>query len=427
MPPEEAQFSGLEWVQKMVGLEPRWTVEPDLDALKQTVASVQPSLATELQVAFFAQGAFNKLYQVQAGKTTLVMRLSLPVYPHYKTLSEVATISWVQRQTTLPVPKVVSHQATRDNPVGFEWIIMTKLPGKHLADSWRSLAWPAKRRIVSQFADSSAHLFRNQLAGIGNLYLQPASDDEGANYRLGRIVSMQFFWGDHIHQDVCRGPFRSSKDWMAARLSLNEHDCYSTLEKYQDREDLDSNNEDDLEDATRTLQIINRLRLLMGSVLGEGGEIEEPTMIFHDDLSRHNILVDDSGALTGVVDWECVSALPLWKACYYPAFLQGYPRSTEPDQGKYQRGADGELSELYWEHLLEYELTMLRREFLDEMKQLEPEWIKVFESSQTKLDLDIAVQNCDNEFLARRINEWINDLTAGSQCLRSLRSRIDED
>ncbi len=139
-PPEDTQLTGLEWVQKTFGLEPRWTVEPELDALKQAIASAQPPAATEPEVAFLTQGAFNKLYQVQAGEKTLVMRLSLPVCPHYKTLSEVATMSWVQSQTTLPVPEVVSHQATHDNPVGFEWILITMLPGTHLADSWRSLA-----------------------------------------------------------------------------------------------------------------------------------------------------------------------------------------------------------------------------------------------------------------------------------------------
>ena len=44
----------------------------------------------------------------------------------------------------------------------------------------------------------------------------------------------------------------------------------------------------------------------------------ELSMLFHDDLSQQNILVDDNGILAGVVDSECVSALPLWRACYYP-------------------------------------------------------------------------------------------------------------
>lgn len=42
-------------------------------------------------------------------------------------------------------------------------------------------------------------------------------------------------------------------------------------------------------------------------------------------------------------------------------------------------------------------------------------------------DFDIAVQNCDNETVARPVRAWIVDLTAGVDSPRSLRDRIDED
>jgi hypothetical protein len=87
----------------------------------------------------------------------------------------------------------------------------------------------------------------------------------------------------------------------------------------------------------------------------------EPSMFYHDDLYLHNILVDDSGTLTGVVDWECVSALPLWKACCYPDFLEGPIRNKRPDQARYKYESDGQPSELYWEHLMEFERTELRQ------------------------------------------------------------------
>lgn len=65
----------------------------------------------------------------------------------------------------------------------------------------------------------------------------------------------------------------------------------------------------------------------------------EPSMIFHHDLSRHNILVDNSGELTGVLDWECVSA---WKAYSYPSFLEEQPRRSEPVPESYEPEEDGE-------------------------------------------------------------------------------------
>ncbi|KAK9237465.1 hypothetical protein V1525DRAFT_432822 [Lipomyces kononenkoae] len=39
---------------------------------------------------------------------------------------------------------------------------------------------------------------------------------------------------------------------------------------------------------------------------------------------------------------------------------------------------------------------------IDEMKRLEPVWVEVFNTSQVQRDFDIAVQNCDNEHVARK-------------------------
>jgi hypothetical protein len=59
---------------------------------------------------------------------------------------------------------------------------------------------------------------------------------------------------------------------------------------------------------------------------------------------------------------------------------------------------------------MEYELTKLRRYFLDEMRRLEPKWIEVFDSATARRDFHIAVQNCDNGFLATHITEWLDDV-----------------
>lgn len=144
-------------------------------------------------------------------------------------------------------------------------------------------------------------------------------------------------------------------------------------------------------------------------------------MLFHDDLNQHNILVDDRGVLTGVVDWECLSALPLWRACDYPSFLEGTPRNKEPHQKEYQEtaDADGEPNNLYWEHLMEYEMTQLRQYLLDEMLRLEPRWIEIFNESTARRDSYTAVQNCDDEFLARPILNGLMILFVGKALSRA--------
>lgn len=107
-----------------------------------------------------------------------------------------------------------------------------------------------------------------------------------------------------------------------------------------------------------------------------------------------NILCDSDGKITGIIDWECISALPLWIACSLPEFLTGRDRNEEPKRDHYAPDNNSEeedtsrptredevldnegVSSLYWEHLLEYELTTLRSLFLEEMGNLAPWWIE---------------------------------------------------
>jgi hypothetical protein len=95
----------------------------DREAIKQTVQSTIP-LPGLCTVKFLAQGAFNKLYIVRAGGEEVVIRVTLPVDPKWKTLSAVATLKWVRTMTHLPVPRVLAYEAGRTNPIGFEYIIM---------------------------------------------------------------------------------------------------------------------------------------------------------------------------------------------------------------------------------------------------------------------------------------------------------------
>ncbi|CAI7656662.1 unnamed protein product [Penicillium viridicatum] len=225
-------------------------------------------------------------------------------------------VEYVLIQTVPPNPQGYHSPTFRDNPIGFEWILMTKLPGKPFGEIYQSLSFDVKARLVRELAASSACLFRNRLCGIGNIYgessvvenstsseqisrsrepvdpknkipvLAKESDSdgdsistrksseapfnlpgkgssEGASPDVGRVVSMHFFfWDSHIHQDVYRGPFRSNKDWITARLLSNENDCHSALDKHSTG-DLDSDDEAEVEDATRTLQIIDNLKSLV--------------------------------------------------------------------------------------------------------------------------------------------------------------------
>lgn len=416
----KADFQGLEWTSTIFSLDPTWSLEPDPKAISELVKSLG---ITDATISFLAQGGFNKVYTVTSpGNEDLILRLALPVDPRFKTLSEVASMEWMRHNISAPVPRVVRYGESRANIVGFEWILMAKLPGKHLGDVWRIISYAAKEALVRRIAGIWAELFRRPMSGIGNIY--SASSKKEDPPKVGRIVSMQFFWGKHIHQDVPRGPFASSREWMLTRLALYEHECHASLKRHEgeERDGMDSDDEDELESAERTLDIVTRLKPLVDRIFPVDQLGEEQSVLFHHDLSNHNVFIDDNGALTGLLDWECVSAVPRWKACDFPSFLEGKPRELKPKQSSYVV-IDGEACDLYWEHVLEYEPTNLRRVFLDEMARLEPEWMEIFNASQMQRDLDYAVLYCDSEFSARDIRYWSDDVMAGRNNMLSLEDR----
>lgn len=227
MPPFKHHFDGLVWDDTIFGAEPRWATDPSLEKVKSEVQRLWPSKTIIMK--FYAGGAFNKLYSVDISPPDnalppLILRASLPVDPRHKTLSEVATLQWVVDKISVPVPRVIKYDCSRDNDIGFEWVLMTKLAGSTLKSAWKQLDLSVKSHVVRQIAAYTASLFQHQLSGIGNIFPEYQHETNVAP-APGRIVSMPFFWSRRIHYDVDRGPFPSSYAWIETSLTLYEKDC----------------------------------------------------------------------------------------------------------------------------------------------------------------------------------------------------------
>ncbi|CAG7918139.1 unnamed protein product [Penicillium olsonii] len=457
---------GLQWEEGLFGFEPHWSVEPDIEDIKATIQEYYPSSTVEVE--FLAQGAFNKVYNATVDGKELIMRLSLPIDPHFKVLSEVATMNFVRRVTKLPVPEVIKFDSSAENRIGFEWILMTKMPGKPFGDVWLSLSFEAKAKLVRQLAEAASDLFEHQFEGIGNLYEESdvtenpslpfnllraqdpnkaqrlammenanldgsfdfpsANDLRPTSLPIGRAVCMQLAWKSRLEQRVPRGPFLSSKNWVAARLAVVRQESQSILDNLPTG-DLSEDEEDAKDDSERTLNIVKSLTGLLPKFFPKGDSFvnSEPSSIFHSDITRHNLLVNNDGELAGVIDWEFVSAVPLWKACNYPGFLEGPPVPSKPSTEHFRSGEIPETYEPYLWELWDHEATLLREVFTKEMRVRGGRWIRIFDQSQHLRDLDMAVKSCENPLNVRHIKAWIRDLMAGKADMLSLKERGDRD
>lgn len=74
--------------------------------------------------------------------------------PMYATASEVATMEFARTILDLPVPKVLAWNATDENPVETEYIIMEEAKGSQLHEVWQNLELRAKRDIIHEIVDA---------------------------------------------------------------------------------------------------------------------------------------------------------------------------------------------------------------------------------------------------------------------------------
>ncbi|KAI8623418.1 kinase-like domain-containing protein [Xylariaceae sp. FL1651] len=375
---ERGPAYGLAWVQDGFSLRPEWTIQPSIEAITATLkAALDPN--QDYKVHFLHEGTYSKLYEVSFMDQLFIMRVTLPVCPKRKTDSEVATLQWIYHHTSLPVPCVEAYDSSRNNPLGFEWILMTKIEGKPLADCWRSVDMGSKERLVKQIAAYAAAVFQQPFSkGIGSIY----------------------------------------------GVSLDSANHSPIVGEVRERQTV-----------RRMLELIDRLEILMHRFLPGPGTDPSPystdavadmtfatedkqmsTILCHDNLSLDNILVDNDGTLRGVIDWQCISCLPLYEYCQFPAFLQqANDRFMEPVGHRYLLDEDGPPHPAYLQERDRYELSRLRRLYVEEMIYLAPDFVNIWRSERSAnlRDYEAAVQNCDNEFGYETVEEWVKAIEDG--------------
>ena len=171
-------------------------MEPDTTIIKAIASN---HLASELpttldldriEVEYFAVGGFNKLYSISCPghNKKYVFRVALPLVPYYKTESKVAVLSYIKKNTSIPVPRVVTWDSSAANNLGFEWILLEMIEGIILYDIWRKIKWKSKLKIVAALAPLLEQLRHHRFSQIGSLYFTgretPSKDERESKNAL---------------------------------------------------------------------------------------------------------------------------------------------------------------------------------------------------------------------------------------------------
>jgi hypothetical protein len=105
---------GLEWEADVFGSpDARWTREPDTDMIAKIARrNLSQGDGVHVDVDFHAKDVCNKIYKISAAGSSYIMRVLLPVYPRLETDGKVATVNFVRRETTIPVPHVLAFDSS---------------------------------------------------------------------------------------------------------------------------------------------------------------------------------------------------------------------------------------------------------------------------------------------------------------------------
>jgi hypothetical protein len=165
-----------------------------------------------------------------------------------------------------------------------------------------------------------------------------------AGFVVGPIVAPFYFEQRRLHIPSSRGPYLTSQDYMKENI-VRQSSYASTeiglLKSTTDEEVLNELDEDYLEDGDSIMELCKGYLEALPTIFPAQDSLAEgPFVLSHEDLNQGNILVDpESSAITGLIDWEMVSIVPLWQARSFPKLFDGIDPADsamfgESDEGR---------------------------------------------------------------------------------------------
>ena len=181
----------------------------------------------------------------------------------YKTTGEVATLSYIREHTFTPVPRVITYSSTADNKLGFEWILMEKIPGFPLKSVWHEMDMETKRRETAVVARYIKQLHDHcSFDAIGNLYFRKDLPDgvrtvptTDVRFVVGPTVTAFLFAGGckpHLPRNL--GPYLNDAEYMAALAGAE-----AEVAKYLQSPEARTHNDFDEDVAEDTPEILEAL------------------------------------------------------------------------------------------------------------------------------------------------------------------------
>ncbi|KIM97540.1 hypothetical protein OIDMADRAFT_204366 [Oidiodendron maius Zn] len=255
----------------------------------------------------------------------------------YTTASEVATREFLRNVLNIPTPRIISWSADQNNPVGAEYILEEKAPGKPLGSLWYQ--WPMKDRLklISQIVEIERQLTSTKFTQSGCIYFKgdipenmsidcklvshvPLQSSELDRFRLGPLTSSGLWRGDRAGMNMNRGPYNKPLEFVEAmatneKLFIKSH-AHPRMNYHRSSTELELPEE--------ILGLLDQyLQLAPAMVPPPGMDDTHSPTLWHPDLHLDNVFVDpDSKQITRIIDWQSAAVMPLYYHCGIPRMFK---------------------------------------------------------------------------------------------------------
>ena len=250
-------------------------------------------------------------------------------------LSDIQTKALIRSSTSIPIPEVFAWDLTRGNAVGAPYHLETFVEGLPLAERWTG-EWLSdeskKMKVLRKLAQLMSQLHSLHFDKIGSLVLGA----DGTSLKVDTMVEMNHSW-DMMSQGKIwptaslSGPFGSTKEYLLSML-------YDPEEVPEVRRHIKA-------DIAILRQAIDSIPKTL--------DTPQSFSLGHPDFNYQNILTDDEGEITGIIDWDGVDTCPraLGFACYPswitrdwdPAMYDYVKELPDPDNQTYQEDSPEQL------------------------------------------------------------------------------------
>ncbi|KAJ5542923.1 hypothetical protein N7535_005345 [Penicillium sp. DV-2018c] len=313
-------------------------VEFDLDSLCR-LAAAHFSDTTKCVRVVKLEGSFNKaLLLTMDDGNEVIAKVPCPNAgpPSLTTASEVATLKFLRSRTSIRVPKVFAWSSDAANSVGAEFIIMEKIRGVALSETWEAMNTLERYKIIDQVVQIEKELGNISFPAYGSLFLRdslpatyrqyplpPELDPEGL-FCIGPSCKRTWWHGNFV--DMFRSVSKDMGPWArfseyALSIVQRElaHIARSGAEVQRQLHDFDESQS--IDEYESLLERVNMVLPILSHDPRVTG-VSDP-VVRHTDLHLGNIFVspNEPSFIEGIIDWQSSQISPLFIQARFPEFL----------------------------------------------------------------------------------------------------------